>query len=944
MNVAGTTSKSSASSKGLSGLASGIDTESMVEQMLANAQSKIDKQSGIKQQTIWKQEMYRNIISSINVFQNKYFSSTSSSNLLSNAFFNAMAAVTSSGAFSVTANSSANTGSTKIEVDRLASSTKLTSGREVSGVLSGELNATAIQDMVDSDLAKDRTVAFTVSGTTVVVDLKDIFVGGGSYTTTTDAQKSAQITERINDAFKNAGFEKITAQINGGSMVITNGDDSRSVSVSRDSSAGGLETLGLTAGTIATALGGANNKLKSTVKLNDSLSFEVTLDDNKKTISLNYKNIIDGSGNVDLTKVKSELTTVLNKAHGNGQINVLSTGNKIELQVGSGRKILVGGTKETLKAFGLKNGQSNKIGVGGKLSELYFDTKLQGSSYKFTINGVGFEFDENTVMNDVITAINQSDAGVRLVYKSTDDKFVLESSQQGAGIDIELEQTEGNLLNAMFGSGVAGALKSGAGVSSKTLVRSSISPTVQVLTSGEFTMKSGTFNINVNGTAYKLNVKEKSDKTAYTEAELTAEVNRLLDIEFGEGEIKIESSGVLSVKSGQVVKFTGTASSSDLAKAKELANGGDLALAFGFALNEGTDNIAKETDTLADLGFGPVGGFAANTQLKDLGGALAFKDGKITFTGSGAGITIASAADMQSLFGVASLNLDTAGGLSASVLDAGENARVKLDGIWTERSSNTFNLNGLTIDLKGVTTGEETIEVTRNIDSIVDGIKSFIEDYNTLIADLNSKIREETNYKDYPPLTDAQKKEMTANEITLWEEKAKQGLLYNDNTISSLLSELRSVLYMKPDGCEYAIYDIGIETSSAWEDNGKLVMSADGEARLRQVLESNAEEVAKLFAGGEDSIGTKFNNVLTKTANLSSANPGTLVQIAGVKDRASDTDNDIYYRLKTLDEKIEALKKSYEREKSRYWTQFNAMEEMISKLNSQSEWLYSQFS
>ena len=78
------------SNKGFSGLASGVDTESMVEQLLSGTQSKIDKQEGLKQQLQWKQEIYRDIISQINSFQTKFFSFSSSSNLMSDAFFNAI--------------------------------------------------------------------------------------------------------------------------------------------------------------------------------------------------------------------------------------------------------------------------------------------------------------------------------------------------------------------------------------------------------------------------------------------------------------------------------------------------------------------------------------------------------------------------------------------------------------------------------------------------------------------------------------------------------------------------------------------------------------------------------------------------------------------------------------------------------------------------------------
>lgn len=60
---------SAASSNGLSGLMSGMDTEAMVEKLLSGTQSKIDDQEALKQQTTWKQEIYREIISQLNSFQ-----------------------------------------------------------------------------------------------------------------------------------------------------------------------------------------------------------------------------------------------------------------------------------------------------------------------------------------------------------------------------------------------------------------------------------------------------------------------------------------------------------------------------------------------------------------------------------------------------------------------------------------------------------------------------------------------------------------------------------------------------------------------------------------------------------------------------------------------------------------------------------------------------------
>ena len=58
-------------------------------------------------------------------------------------------------------------------------------------------------------------------------------------------------------------------------------------------------------------------------------------------------------------------------------------------------------------------------------------------------------------------------------------------------------------------------------------------------------------------------------------------------------------------------------------------------------------------------------------------------------------------------------------------------------------------------------------------------MKAFIEDYNTMMDNIYDFITQKEN-RDYPPLTEAQKKEMTEKEIEHWEKKAKAGILRND--------------------------------------------------------------------------------------------------------------------------------------------------------------------
>ncbi|MEG2770483.1 MAG: flagellar cap protein FliD N-terminal domain-containing protein, partial [Oscillospiraceae bacterium] len=70
MNVGSSTTSSNkpSSGKGFSGMASGIDTDAMVEAMLSGTQSKIDKQNVLLKQTTARQKMYRSIIENMNTF------------------------------------------------------------------------------------------------------------------------------------------------------------------------------------------------------------------------------------------------------------------------------------------------------------------------------------------------------------------------------------------------------------------------------------------------------------------------------------------------------------------------------------------------------------------------------------------------------------------------------------------------------------------------------------------------------------------------------------------------------------------------------------------------------------------------------------------------------------------------------------------------------------
>ena len=315
--------------------------------------------------------------------------------------------------------------------------------------------------------------------------------------------------------------------------------------------------------------------------------------------------------------------------------------------------------------------------------------------------------------------------------------------------------------------------------------------------------------------------------------------------------------------------------------------------------------------------------------------SVEYKDGRFNvdnlngkkLTGSLAGV----------LFGTENLEFPAG---TTSVTTPGKNSIITVDGTDIVRNTNIYEIDGITIELTAKSDTAINLTTSRDTDKIVDSLKGFVDDYNKLIEELNGYLKEESTYKKYPPLTDAQKKEMSDREIELWEEKSKQGLLRNDSNISSFLSDMRMTLYNTVESAGLALYDIGIETSSNWKDNGKLIIDED---TLRQAVTSNADSICKLFTDKEQGIAVKLQQVIKDTANVSSASPGTMVSYAGTKDVLVTT-NTLYQEMKSITKTLSNLNKKYTQERERYWKQFTAMEQAISNMNSQSSWLSQQFS
>lgn len=264
-------------------------------------------------------------------------------------------------------------------------------------------------------------------------------------------------------------------------------------------------------------------------------------------------------------------------------------------------------------------------------------------------------------------------------------------------------------------------------------------------------------------------------------------------------------------------------------------------------------------------------------------------------------------------------------------LAEGTNGSITVNGIEMQSTSNKYNVAGYTLNVnKSIekTDAATTISSTTDSNKIVDNVKKFVETYNGLIEDLNKRVGEKKNLS-YQPLTDAQKAEMTEDEIKKWEEKAKSGLLKGDATIKTALSEMRATLSQYGNGSDDMLAKIGISTTKTWADNGKLEVDED---KLKKALDQDPNVVTRIFVGDKESGTTGLVAALRTTAQDAVK---TIEKTAG---RAS-MDNNAFSLGKNIvdvDKKIADWKDRLKSIEERYWKQFSAMENAIQKANSQS--------
>lgn len=271
--------------------------------------------------------------------------------------------------------------------------------------------------------------------------------------------------------------------------------------------------------------------------------------------------------------------------------------------------------------------------------------------------------------------------------------------------------------------------------------------------------------------------------------------------------------------------------------------------------------------------------------------------------------------------------------------EAGKDAKFTLDGVSLSQASNTFTVSGITYTLKAA--GSATVTASTDTEKAVASVKSFIDEYNKLLDKVNDEVSE-ARYKNILPLTDEEKAAMKESDVKTWEEKAKSGLLRNDPILRDLAYKMRSSFSSPISGItgKYnSAASIGITTGSYTEE-GKLYLD---ENKLRAALEADPEVLEKIF--GTDGDSSSVDGIAVRLYDNLKATSDRLAKEGGVTASSLyDTSSNLGKRINDYSKRMDAMLDRLKQEEDRYYSQFDAMEAALSRLNQQSSWLTSQFS
>ena len=252
-----------------------------------------------------------------------------------------------------------------------------------------------------------------------------------------------------------------------------------------------------------------------------------------------------------------------------------------------------------------------------------------------------------------------------------------------------------------------------------------------------------------------------------------------------------------------------------------------------------------------------------------------------------------------------------------------------------KEASNTFTIDDIAYTVNGKTKVGETVNLTSTKDTqkTVDKMKEFIEDYNKMIDNIYGLVTEKKD-NDYPPLTEAQKEEMSEEQIEKWEAKAKAGVLRNDSELRRFVDDMKATLFGEIEGIGISLSDIGITSVSNYNKPGQIALDED---KFKKALEENGDQVYKVATG-------TLEKMKTVTYSYAGSSSSVFAKKAGIEKTATAVNNLFSEQIKNQEDYIKKLITKMEDKQEKLYLKFANLESSMNSLNSQMNYLVSSLS
>lgn len=362
-------------------------------------------------------------------------------------------------------------------------------------------------------------------------------------------------------------------------------------------------------------------------------------------------------------------------------------------------------------------------------------------------------------------------------------------------------------------------------------------------------------------------------------------------------------------------------------------------------LNTVINNINNNTEAGVNVSYSKTTGqFVFTAKDTGAGGRIEIKDGL--------GASLFGAIDPSTISDQNPNTNYTAG------VDAKFNATINGQTMELTRSSNSFDLDGMNITISGTfnkdvsaedieggklsTADTVTFTSKTDADTIVEVVKKMVDDLNAIIKEVKSAYSDmplkKSDGSRYEPLSDEDMEDMSDSAIKTYEEKAKTGILFMDNDLSSLYNDLRNAITSSgADGV--TLRSIGIDTSYS----SGLTTLTFNEQTFREALESDPDKVQQAFTKSKEN-GAATNGLMAtltaitdKYADTDGDVKGILIEKAGSQySPTAALDNDMLDQMKEIEDQISKWQDKMSNQVDYYTNKFTQLELLINQMNSQS--------